>query len=367
MLNIGVRRLSNNVWIYYMLPGLLVYIGYFVNITINTFRDQSLAIHYGSLIPWVVYLSVPFLLKDNIINTKNLLRYYYFATLLITTLGLFDYFLYFNGLINLQVLTHSNGMFLSGWFSILHLLDDGAGHYRFYASMGEAGNLGMILIPSLIYSVIYKRYLGASVLTLGIYLTNSLGAFISGGLVIFLWLILLYRKNKFSIFIPLFSSVLIISTVAINWDEIYNSYETKGNARIVREENVVNAISELPSILVSNPLGLNFSINYSENTDKNYYGSNFMFLNAIYNGGLVAGIGYMIIMITFFLISLSTFFRKYISSEDIIYTLSILSLIPFSVQRTSLLETSMLMLVIAPFIIKYLGSYNKKSDKSLDL
>ena len=233
--------------------------------------------------------------------------------------------------------------------------------------MGEAGNLGMILIPSLIYSVIYKRYLGASVLTLGIYLTNSLGAFISGGLVIFLWLILLYRKNKFSIFIPLFSSVLIISTVAINWDEIYNSYETKGNARIVREENVVNAISELPSILVSNPLGLNFSINYSENTDKNYYGSNFMFLNAIYNGGLVAGIGYMIIMITFFLISLSTFFRKYISSEDIIYTLSILSLIPFSVQRTSLLETSMLMLVIAPFIIKYLGSYNKKSDKSLDL
>ena len=367
MRNIGVRRLSNNVWIYYMLPGLLVYIGYFVNITINTFRDQSLAIHYGSLIPWVVYLSVPFLLKDNIINTKNLLRYYYFATLLITTLGLFDYFLYFNGLINLQVLTHSNGMFLSGWFSILHLLDDGVGHYRFYASIGEPGSLAMILIPSLIYSVIYKRYLGASVLTLGIYLTNSLGAFISGGLVIFLWLILLYRKNKFSIFIPLFSSVLIISTVAINWDEIYNSYETKGNARIVREENVVNAISELPSILVSNPLGLNFSINYSENTDKNYYGSNFMFLNAIYNGGLVAGIGYMIIMITFFLISLSTFFRKYISSEDIIYTLSILSLIPFSVQRTSLLETSMLMLVIAPFIIKYLGSYNKKSDKSLDL
>ena len=211
MLSIGARRLNNNVWIYYMFPGLLVFIGYFVNITINTFRDQSLAIHYGSLIPWVVYLSVPFLLKDNIINTKSLLRYYYFSTLLITTLGLFDYFLYFNGLINLQVLTHSNGMFLSGWFSILHLLDDGAGHYRFYASMGEAGNLGMILIPSLIYSVIYKRYLGASVLTLGIYLTNSLGAFISGGLVIFLWLILLYRKNKFSIFIPLFSSVVIPS------------------------------------------------------------------------------------------------------------------------------------------------------------
>jgi len=211
MLNIGVRRLSNNVWIYYMLPGLLVFIGYFVNITINTFRDQSLAIHYGGLIPWVVYLAVPFLLKDNIINTKNLLRYYYFSTLLITTLGLFDYFLYFNGLINLQVLTHSNGMFLSGWFSILHLLDDGVGHYRFYASIGEPGSLGMILIPSLIYSVIYKRYLGASVLTLGIYLTNSLGAFISGGLVIFLWLILLYRKNKFSIFIPLFSSVVIPS------------------------------------------------------------------------------------------------------------------------------------------------------------
>jgi hypothetical protein len=73
----------------------------------------------------------------------------------------------------------------------------------------------------------------------------------------------------------------------------------------------------------------------------------------------------MIIMITFFLISLSTFFRKNISSEDIVYTLSILSLIPFSVQRSSLLETSMLILVIAPFIIKYFGPYNKKSDGAL--
>jgi hypothetical protein len=57
--------------------------------------------------------------------------------------------------------------------------------------------------------------------------------------------------------------------------------------------------------------------------------------------------------------------EKNISSEDIVYTLSILSLIPFSVQRSSLLETSMLILVIAPFIIKYFGPYNKKSDGGL--
>ena len=365
--NIYVRKFNNKVWLYYILPGLLVFIGYFVNITINVLRDQSLAIHYGSLIPWLTYLAVPFLLKDNIINTKSLLRYYYFSTLFITILGLIDYFLYFNGLINLQVLNHPNGVFLSGWFSILHMLNDGVGHYRFNASMAEAGNLAMILIPSVIYSILYKRYLGASVLILGIYLTDSLGGFISIVIVMLLLSVLLYRKNKFSIFIPLFSSFLILSTVAINWDEIYNSYEKKGNSRIIREENVVNAISNLPSILVNNPLGINFSVDYSKNTDKDYYGSNFMFLNAIYRGGFSAGIGYVIIMITFFLISLSIFYRKNISQEDIVYSLSIMALVPFSVQRTSLLETSMLILVIAPFIIKYLGSYNKKSDGSLGL
>ena len=227
--NIYVRKFNNKVWLYYILPGLLVFIGYFVNITINVLRDQSLAIHYGSLIPWLTYLAVPFLLKDNIINTKSLLRYYYFSTLFITILGLIDYFLYFNGLINLQVLNHPNGVFLSGWFSILHMLNDGVGHYRFNASMAEAGNLAMILIPSVIYSILYKRYLGASVLILGIYLTDSLGGFISIVIVMLLLSVLLYRKNKFSIFIPLFSSFLILSTVAINWDEIYNSYEKKCN------------------------------------------------------------------------------------------------------------------------------------------
>ena len=210
-LNIYVKKLSKNIWIYYMMPGLLVFMGYFINITINTLRDQSLFVNYGALFPWLIYLAVPFVLKDNIINTKSLLRYYYYLTLLIIILGLFDYFMYFNGFSNLQVLNHPNGVFLSGWFSILHQLEDGSAHYRFYASMGEPGSLAMILIPSLIYSALYKRYLGMSILTLGIYLTDSLGAFISIGVVIFLLLILLYRKNKFSIFIPLFSSVVIPS------------------------------------------------------------------------------------------------------------------------------------------------------------
>jgi hypothetical protein len=359
-LNIYTKKLSKNIWFYYILPGLLVFIGYFVNITINMIRDQSLSIHYGSLIPWIVYLAVPFLLKDNILNAKSLLRYYYFSTLLITTLGLFDYFLYFNGFINLQVLNHPNGIFLSGWFSILHMLEDGSGNFRFYASMGEPGNLGMILIPSIIYSILYKRYIGAPTLILGLYLTNSLGAFIGVGIVITLLPILLYRKYKYSIFIPMFSSILILSTVAINWDKIYGSYEEKENSRIVREENIVSSIKNFKSIIVNHPLGINYSTNYSENTDENYYGSNFMILNAFYKGGVLALIAYITIISVFFLTAMGYFFRKKISREDIVYSLSIIAIIPFIFQRMALLETSILVLVITPFVIKSLSFYSKK-------
>ena len=357
--NICVQRFSNNVWVYYILPGLLVFIGYFANITINVLRDQSLAIYFGSLIPWLTYLSVPFLLKDNIINTKNLLRYYYYLTLLITTFGIFEYFLYFNGFINLQVLNHPNGVFLSGWFSILHMLENGVGHYRFYASIGEAGNLAMILIPSLIYSIVYKRYLGGSILSLGIYLTDSLGALISITIGVFLLLILLYRKYKYSIFTLILSIVLILSVIVINLGNIYYMYEHKYDSRKVREAQIVNTISNLPSMLVNNPLGFDFSTNYSENTNKHYYGANFMPLNSFYGGGLSALIGYLIIITVFFFTSLSCFYRKKISREDIIFSVSIIVLLPFIVQRSAILETSMLILVLSPFVIKSLGIYSK--------
>lgn len=361
VLNISTKKLSNNVWIYYILPGLLVFIGYFVNITNNTLREPFLATNYGSLIPWAVYLSTPFLLKDNIINTKNLLRYYYFSTLLIVTLGLADYLLYFSGFVNLQVLNHPNGVFLSGWFSILHMLEDGSGHFRFYASIGEPGNLAMILIPSVIYSILYKRYLGMFVLTLGIYLTDSLGGFISVGLVAFLLPILLYRKYKLSIFVPILSSVLILSTVVINLNKMYDLYESKGESKNVRIDNVVKATENLLSIIVNNPTGVEFSINFSENTGENYYGSNFMPLLALYKGGLLAGIGYMIVIIVFFLTSVSYFYRKNISREDIICSLSIIALLSFIVQRSALLETSLLVLIFTPFVISNFSFYNKKT------
>ncbi len=364
--NIYIKRLNSNVWLYYMLPGMLVFAGYFINITMNTLRDQSLVIHYGSIMPWLIYLAVPFLLKDNIINTKSLLRYYYYLTLLITTFGLLDYFLYFNGFINLQVLDHPQGVFLSGWFSIFHMMEDGVAYYRFYASMGEPGNLAMILIPSVIYSIIYKRYLGMLILTLGIYLSASLGGFISIGIAIFLLSIIFYRKSYFLFLVSIFFSVLILSAVSINWDKTYNSYEEKGDSRVTREMNIINSIKNLPSILSNNPLGIDFSINYSENTSEDYYGSNFMPLNAVYKGGISAGIGYMIIINIFFLIATSCFYRKRRSREDIVCSLSIIAILPFIVQRQALLETSMLILVLAPFVIKSLSFYSKKY-KSIDL
>ena len=84
-----------------------------------------------------------------------------------------------------------------------------------------------------------------------------------------------------------------------------------------------------------------------------------MILNSIYKGGIVAGVGYIVILALFFLVSLSVFFRKNRTREDIILSLSILSVLPFIFQRTALLETSMLVLIFSPYIIKVLNGSKK--------
>ena len=127
----------------------------------------------------------------------------------------------------------------------------------------------------------------------------------------------------------------------------------------VRVDNVKNSIENISSILVNNPAGINFTTIYSENTDEDYFGSNFMILNSIYKGGIVAGVGYIVILALFFLVSLSVFFRKNRTREDIILSLSILSVLPFIFQRTALLETSMLVLIFSPYIIKVLNGSKK--------
>jgi len=348
------RELTIKVWVLYMLPGVLVFIGYFVNTTINTLRDPSLIVHYGGLFSWVVYLAVPFLLKDGVINLKKILQYYYYLTLLITIFGLFDYFLYFNNFVDFQVLNHPNGQFLSGWFSILHLLEDGSGHHRFYASMGEPGNLAMILVPSAVYSIVYKKYLGFAVFAVGIYLTDSLGVFIAIGVVIFFSIILLLRSRKHPALLLILSFALFLSAV-LGFEKVYNLYLEKGESRITRVENIENSVTNLSSIVINYPFGIKFSNKYSENTDKYYYGSNFMPINALYKGGLVAVIGYIIAIMVFLMVSLSYFFRGNISRENVVASLSIISILPFIFQRTALLETSMLVLVFAPYIVSRLG------------
>ena len=62
------RKNTKNIFIYYLLPGFLIYIGYFTNITINTLTNTNIINQYGLLIPWAVYLSIPSLVKLNKLN-----------------------------------------------------------------------------------------------------------------------------------------------------------------------------------------------------------------------------------------------------------------------------------------------------------
>ena len=50
--------------IYYIIPSLLVFFGYLFNLTISLFRDVNIINQYGILVPWIIYLSIPAILKS---------------------------------------------------------------------------------------------------------------------------------------------------------------------------------------------------------------------------------------------------------------------------------------------------------------
>lgn len=55
---------NQNVYKYYVLPGLLVYVSYFNNISISSINNVKVINQYGQLICWALYLAIPGFVKS---------------------------------------------------------------------------------------------------------------------------------------------------------------------------------------------------------------------------------------------------------------------------------------------------------------
>ncbi|QTR46424.1 hypothetical protein J9253_00210 [Thiothrix litoralis] len=296
-------------------------------------------------------------MKSNKINIEILWEYFYKIILLIMIASIIEYFLILNGFVSLRTINTSGGYFLSGIFSMMHGLENGDPHYRFYASFMEPGTLAMYLIPMIIYTFLKKRYYSLVIFAFAMYLTDSLGGFISVALAI--PLLIYYRSNKKNAFISLILLLLTTALLIFSFkNEFLERYEQKGNSASIREENFTQMINNLPELLSNYPFG----IPLSENTEQAManslrFGFNFTPGNAYNLGGIFAFIGYITVLLLSLWYATTSLLKRTVSSNiEQIAIISTICLIPFIFQRATVWDSNIFSLLIAPFIISFLSS-----------
>ena len=349
---------NRKIWVYYILPGILIYSGVLINIGLQIISHVELVAYLGFLTPWAAYLAMPGFIKKGVVNYKLLWRYFYNFMLASIVLGLAEYLIFYQyNWANLDVLQTPNGIFLSGFFSIYHMLTDGTPHYRFYADFYEPGNLAMWLLPVICYAFLSKKYIGSIIFMIGFYLTDSLGGWISLLLLIGLYLFIRLNqlKRKFTVFpvmLLIFSiTTLGISSILIAW------YESKPGSAQTREDNITMAIKKMPTLIFTHPLGINLALDTASNMEnESYIGSNVMPVLYFQNGGVLAFVGYCLVLFLSFIFSIKMILTKDLCLEEQVVFMSLICLLPFTVQRTTIFECSLGAFLFAPAIINRLSN-----------
>lgn len=351
---VGAEHYSKDVWYYYLLPGMLIFCGMFLNISLNALPNLKLVSFFGLTIPWLTYLIIPTLIKKEVISTATLWRYYYYFVLWANLLGILDYVLMSYGLSNLRILETPNGIFLGGNFSLLHMLEDETPHYRYYSCFMEPGTLAMYLLPAISYAFFYKKHIGLVVFLLAFFLTDSLGGVASLLMLtaIISFLVFNRKKNYF-----LFAIVTIFTIASLLWfnfgELLINRYEDKKLSASVREDNVTNTITNLPALVINFPLGMKLA-EETAGFEKNkiYVGSNFAPATYLQYGGIISFVGYLACLIVSLFVSFKSILRADLLLEEKIVFSSILVLFPFIFQRTTIWESALFAFLFAPTIIK---------------
>lgn len=353
---------------YIILPSILIFIGMSLNIIISAFSDTTVLSNFGGVLPWIILLMIPALYRKKKIDVIKLWKYSYYFMLVSLSLGLFDYVIIYIYGGSSTVMQTSYGTFLAGNFSILHMLSDGTAHLRFYSCFAEPGSLAMLLLPFIAYAIYKKRYIGLIILLIGFVLTNSLGGYISALMMLFIMTYFRAKKNKFILI-----SFLILSPIFIyntTNDFFTKSYELRSQSSTSSENsstgtrilNFTNGILKFPSLTFNNPFGIKLASNTSENMkNEDYIGFNFLPINYLQTGGLLAFIGYLMILYISIKTSVEILMRyNQINVEYKVAAISLIIFIPFLVQRTTIWETAWFGFLYAPIIINSLKISSKK-------
>lgn len=351
-----IKIFNKKTLIFYIIPSLLVFFSYLFNLTISLFRDVNIINQYGILVPWIIYLSIPAILKSKNFDVVKMWRYFNNFMLGIILISIIEYHLIFLGYINTTPIQTSGGQYEVGYFSVLHLVvggpSDGSYHYRFYSSFAEPGAVAMFLIPLVSYVFFKGNYISLSVYLYAIYLTDSLGGYISLLLLVLIIAILKFINGKCSK--VLFLSILVC-LASIAFFHLLERYENKYYSAFSREKAVVNFIKDFPSLVVHYPFGMPIGNYAAKFEDSNFYiGNTFAIGKAYQFGGLLASLGYLSMLCTCLYYAMTSLFRKDLSCEELAVVMSIIPLSLFIFQRSTIWDYSIFPLLFAPFLLYFL-------------
>lgn len=356
------RKFDRTVWYFFILPGLLVFAGMLLNITLNTILDLSVGSYYGLVLPWAAYLAIPMLLKKGAVDSESLWRQFYYFMVAAVVLGLSDYVSVFAGLSTLRPISTPGGNFLAGRFSLLYGLSDGTPHYRFYACFPEPGTLAMFLLPALAYAALHKKIVGAFILLVGFYFTDSLGGYISLLMLAVVLVFVQFKKGRFTIPAIIISLVVACMLWISFGDYITTTYEGRNESRTIREENFSNTATYLPYMIFNNPLGFRLAESSFEEDRQYNFGSNFTIGNALQFGGISAFLGYLTCVLVSLACAVSSLIVRDNSVREKIVFCSIIVLFPFIVQRTVVWDSALFAFLFAPSIIGVLQARRSRVE-----
>lgn len=329
-----------------------------LNFLLNSIDSVSSLSMLGMLMPWSTIMTVVFLLKKKLINIEILWKYTFNFFIFALVLGLVDYYLiYFQGGSGSSIDT-PYGKFISGYFSVFHDIGNGRPHFRFYSFFSEPGNLAMFCIPFILYAYYKKKIFALLILLTSFFLTYSLGGLFS--LIIMLIMVIYYRSLNVSRIIFLILTGVIFFSTDIYKDLSYRLESKQTSQEYIRQNNFIDGVKSIPRLIITNPFGISYKATTKENFKNNYYlGSNFIPLDYFYKGGILAFLAYLLLIFNCFFDSLKILSNK--TNLNVIYkivAISIISIMPFLVQRTTIWETALFGWLFLPLLIKF-SNFNK--------
>ena len=353
-------KLNKRLFYFYLIPGLLICLGFVINIIKSSFTSTESLGYLSQVFPWITFLIIPFFVQKNIFNLIDYWELFSKFMFFTTILSLIEYFLALNGNITLNSVESANGDFLTGKVAIFHKLSDGAPHFRFYSCFMEPGTYAMFLLPVICHAFYYKKYIRLILFLLAFYFTFSLGGIIS--LIILAILVLLKFngvKKYLIIFALLVGGVFYFSVFS---EELKDAYEEKGNSATEREESFSKTTANFSNLILNYPFGIPLKSETSDNQKNEFYiGTNFIPGVYLQFGGYIAFLGYIFFLTFSTLLALFLYlFKRNLSVMDLIFTISIISLFPFIFQRYTIMESSIYSFLFSPYIINYLRPTNEK-------